>query len=291
MKKILMMFILILTTQIYTQSDNIKELENGINLFDQKKYDAAKEIFETIVDDNDDIAEAHYYLAKCLFNLGDLDEAIEHGEKAVELNDKNADYHFDLGRMYAEDARDASFFRAPFIAGDIKEQFERTVELDPDHLQGRMGLAQFYIQAPGIAGGDIDKALEQAEIIVTMDEMQGRFLLSQIYIEKEDLNKAEAELKILEAKFGEDPEFYYFYNNYGYFLLNQGKVDEAIDKFKKQVSLSPEEANPYDSLGEAYRIKGMLAESLKKYQKAYSISPSERVKEIIEELNKEIDNK
>jgi tetratricopeptide (TPR) repeat protein len=193
--------------------------------------------------------------------------------------------------MYAEDARDASFFRAPFIAGDIREQFERTVELDPDHLQGRIGLAQFYIQAPGIAGGDIDKALEQAEIIVTMDEMQGRFLLSQIYIEKENLNKAEAELKILEAKFGEDPEFYYFYNNYGYFLLNQGKVDEAIDKFKKQVSLSPEEANPYDSLGEAYRIKGMLAESLKKYQKAYSISPSERVKEIIEELNKEIDNK
>ena len=290
MKYILMMFILILTTQIYTQSDNSKELENGINLFDQEKYDAAKEIFEAIVDDNDDIAEAHYYLAKCLFSLGDLDEAIDHGEIAVELDDKSAEYHFNLGMMYAEDAKDASFFRAPFIAGDIKEQFERTVELDPDHLQGRIGLAQFYFQAPGIAGGDIDKALEQAEIVVTMDEMQGRYLLSQIYIEKENLNKAEAELIILEKKFGEDPELYYLYNNYGYFLLNQGRVDEAIDKFKKQVSLAPEKANPYDSLGEAYRVKGMLVESLKEYQKAYSISPSDRVKEIIEELNEEIGN-
>jgi len=54
--------------------------------------------------------------------------------------------------------------------------------------------------------------------------------------------------------------------------------------------LAPEEANPYDSLGEAYRIKGMLAESLKEYNKAYSISPSGRVKEIIEELNEEIGN-
>ncbi len=291
MKNILLMLILILSTQIYTQNDNSKQLENGINLYNQEKYDAAKKIFETILDDNDDIAEAHHYLAKCLFNLGDLDDAIDHGEKAVELDDKNADYHFELGMMYAEDARDASIFRAPFIAGDIKEQFERTIELNPEHLQGRLGLAQFYLQAPGIAGGDVDKALEQAQIVVTMDEMRGRFLLSQIYIEKENINKAEAELKILEEKFGEDPEFYYFYNSYGYFLLNQDRVDEAIEKFKKQVSLAPEEANPYDSLGEAYRIKGMLDESLKEYQKAFSISPSDRVKEIIEELNEKIGNK
>ena len=65
-------------------------------------------------------------------------------------------------------------------------------------------------------------------------------------------------------------------------------MDEAIEKFKKQVSLAPEEANPYDSLGEAYRIKCMLVESLKEYQKAFSISPSDGVEEIIEELKEEI---
>ena len=288
MQKIIVIFILVLTTQIYTQSDYSKELENGINLFNEEKYDEAKEIFETILDDNDDIAEAHYYLAKCLFNLGELDDAIEHGEKAVELEDKNAEYHFDLGIMYAEDARDASFFRAPFIAGDIKEQFERTIELDPDHLQGRIGFAQFYLQAPGIAGGDVDKALEQSEIVLTMDERQGRILLFQVYNQLEKFIKAEGELKITEDNFGDDPEFYNFHNSYGYFLLNRGRVDEAIEKFKKQVSLAPEEANPYDSLGEAYRIKGMLAESLNEYKKAFSISPSDRVEEIIEELNEEI---
>jgi len=290
MKNILLMIILLLSTQIYTQSDKSKELVNGINLFNQEKYDAAKEIFETIVEKNNDIAEAHYYLSKCLFNLGDLDEAIDHGEEAVELDDRNAEYHFELGMMYAEDARDASIFRAPFIAGDIKEQFERTIELDPNHLQGRIGLAQFYLQAPGIAGGDVDKALEQSKIVLKMNEKQGRLLLFQVYYQKENFNKAEDELKIIDRKFGEDPEFYYFYNSYGYFLLTQERVDEAIVKFKKQVSLAPGKANPYDSLGDAYRIKGMLVESLKQYQKAFSISPSERVKEIIEELNEEINN-
>ncbi len=290
MKNILLIFILILSTQIYTQSDTSKDLENGINLFNEDKYDAAREVFENILEKNDDIPEAHYYLAKCLFNLGDLDEAIDHGEIAVELDDKNAEYHFDLGMMYAEDASDASIFRAPFIAGAMKEQFERTVELDPNHLQGRINLAQFYLRAPGIAGGDVDKALEQAQIVLKMNEKQGRLLLFQVYYEEENFIKAETELKIIDEKFGDDPEFYYFYNSYGYFLLAQERVDEAIEKFKKQVSLAPEEANPYDSLGEAYRIKGMLVESLKEYQKAYSISPLERVKEIIEELKEEISN-
>ena len=111
-----------------------------------------------------------------------------------------------------------------------------------------------------------------------------------MYNQQEKYNKAETELKLVEENFGDDPEFYYFYNSYGYFLLNRGRVDEAIEKFKKQVSLAPEEANPYDSLGEAYRIKGMVKESLIEYQKAFSISPSERVEEIIEDLKEEIGN-
>ena len=148
MKNNLLIFILILSTEICSQSDSDKALENGINLFNQEMYDAARLIFETILEENNDIAEAHYYLGKCFFRLGDLDEAIAQGEKAVELDEENAEYHFELGMMYSEDARDASIFTAPFVAGNIKEQFQRTIELDPNHLQGRIGLAQFYLQAP-----------------------------------------------------------------------------------------------------------------------------------------------
>ena len=162
MKNILFILVFILTIPIYSQNYDAKELESGIDLFNQDRYDAAKNTFEDILDNNDDIAEAHYYLSKCLFNLGDLDEAIDRGEKSVELDDKNTEYHYNLGVMYAEDAKDASIFRAPFIAGDIKEQFQKTIELDPDNIKGRIGLAQFYLQAPGISGGDVDKALEQA---------------------------------------------------------------------------------------------------------------------------------
>lgn len=282
------MLILILTTQVFAQSVDSKELESGIKLIDQEQYDTAKETFETLSENNDGLAEVHFYLAICLSNLGDLDEAITHAEKAVELADKNANCHYLLGQLYYTDLENVGNFRKLLIAGKLKEQFKRTVELDPDHLQGRISLAYFYLLIPGMLGGDIEKALEQSEVVLTMDEKQGRLLLSQVYDKKENYNKAEAELILLEEKYGEDPEFYKFYNSYGYFLLRRGRVDEAIEKFKKQVSLHPEEANPYDSLGEAYRIKGLLVESLKEYQKSYSISPSDNVKETIAELKEEI---
>jgi hypothetical protein len=62
MKILFMILILLLTTQIYTQTDYSKELEIGIDLFNQEKFERAREIFETIINDNDDLSEAHYYL-------------------------------------------------------------------------------------------------------------------------------------------------------------------------------------------------------------------------------------
>ena len=72
---------------------------------------------------------------------------------------------------------------------------------------------------------------------------------------------------------------------YGYFLLNAGKVDLAIEKFRKQVALAPNDANAHDSLGEGLMKKGMIKEALAEYNRALEIDPSlqnaqEKVKEI-----------
>jgi hypothetical protein len=45
MKKILLLVILTLSTQFYAQS----LLDNGISLYNQEKYSAAKEIFESVL--------------------------------------------------------------------------------------------------------------------------------------------------------------------------------------------------------------------------------------------------
>ena len=172
----------------------------------------------------------------------------------------------------------------------MKSQFEKAVELDYSNIDARAGLAQYYLMAPGIMGGDINKAIEQANIVIKYNEIRGRSMLAEIYVRQKDMKKAENEFVQLEKKIGDDKKYYSFYNSYGYFLLSQGRVDEAISKFKKQIQLAPDNANSYDSIGEAYLKKGMLKEALAEYNHALQIDPNfkssqEKVKEIREKLN------
>ncbi|MDI1240754.1 MAG: tetratricopeptide repeat protein [bacterium] len=62
-------------------------------------------------------------------------------------------------------------------------------------------------------------------------------------------------------------------NNAGYFLLNQNRVDEAIEVFKLNVELHPTSANACDSLGEAFLKKGDKANALTNYRRALELDP------------------
>lgn len=64
-------------------------------------------------------------------------------------------------------------------------------------------------------------------------------------------------------------------NNAAYQLLLKGKLDEAIQMFKKNSELHPESANVYDSLGEAYERSGQMKLAKENYEKAYEIASKE----------------
>lgn len=63
-------------------------------------------------------------------------------------------------------------------------------------------------------------------------------------------------------------------NQFGYFLLNNKKVSEAIEIFKLNVEYYPNSANVYDSLGDALQAAGKKEEAIKSYEKALSIDPN-----------------
>ena len=62
-------------------------------------------------------------------------------------------------------------------------------------------------------------------------------------------------------------------NVVGYQLMAQGKLDEAIAMFRKNVKDYPRSWNVYDSLGEALAKQGNRKEALSNYQKALSLAP------------------
>jgi tetratricopeptide (TPR) repeat protein len=77
-------------------------------------------------------------------------------------------------------------------------------------------------------------------------------------------------------------------NFLGYTLLREEKLDMSLAIFQLNVQLFPEEANPYDSLGDAYLEKGNTELAIESFKKALRIDPSfESSKRKLEEFKLE----
>src|SRR5215469_5555994 len=82
------------------------------------------------------------------------------------------------------------------------------------------------------------------------------------------------------------PEF--VLNAVGYDFLRDGKTDEAIRLFRRNVQEYPESSNVWDSLGEAYAAAGKKDLAIENYQKSLELNPkNENAKERLKKLRGE----
>src|SRR5258708_7333585 len=98
-------------------------------------------------------------LGKKALAANDSEKAAEYFTKAIQLRPNSAAYHFHLGEAYGSQAQKASIFGQASLAGKTKDEFLKAVELDPNQLQARSALVDYYTMAPAIMGGSKEKAL------------------------------------------------------------------------------------------------------------------------------------
>ncbi len=90
---------------------------------------------------------------------------------------------------------------------------------------------------------------------------------------KHGIDYIEENFKALTENFhSEDPKGLIL-NGIGYNFLREGELEEALKFFKLNVKLFPEDANLWDSLGEAYFKLGDNEKALEYYQKALAMDP------------------
>ncbi len=265
-------------------------LNEGKKLLQQGKFRQAEVFFKQQVKERENNAAANYYLGRAYLMLGNYDEAADYCETAVELADSVAEYHFWLANALGQKAQNSNILKQAWLAPKILKQFERTVQLDPKHVGGHVGCANFYIMAPSIMGGDLEKARKEADILIKLAPMKGRLLKISIYEKEGKSELAEREYDAMGKSLADSTRNYSFYNQYGYFLLKRKKYDKAIKMFRKQVQLAPDKANPHDSFGDGLRAAGRLQEALAEYQKALQMDPTfkaskKKIKQIKEELH------
>lgn len=75
-------------------------------------------------------------------------------------------------------------------------------------------------------------------------------------------------------------------NSWGYKLISQKRLKDALELFKLNVSLYPSSANAFDSLGEIYAELGENELAVKNYEQSLRLNPENKnAKEMITKIS------
>jgi cytochrome c-type biogenesis protein CcmH/NrfG len=148
-------------------------MTTGVRLFEHGQFAAAQQFFEVFVSQRPTDPAGAYYLGRTPFERGQYEQAATRFEQAVQLDSGNAAYHHWLGRAYGRQAQQAGG-EAFFFARKVKTHFEKAVDLNPDNIEARFDLLEYYLQASVFVDGGLTKARGQAEEIAKRNAEEGR---------------------------------------------------------------------------------------------------------------------
>src|SRR6266446_2556188 len=193
-------------------------------------------------------AESSNLLCRAYFALEDWNRAESSCRKAASLDPDNSRFHLWLGRVYGEKADRANFLAAAGLAGKVRGEFERAVQLNPKDVDARLDLAEFYLAAPGIVGGGEQKARAQAQFIATVNPAREHWVYARIAEQKKDVATAEREYRQYIDLSQGDAEAWL---NLALFLRRQKRFDEMEQAI---VKLSQAPMHKLDVLVEASQM-------------------------------------
>ena len=244
-------------------------------LFGTNQSDLLEKYQPNISSDPNDFA-AHFLLARELFQQKDLEGAINHYQRAIELGPTISIAHFDYGiALQTQGNHEQAFV-----------EFLETLKYNPDHAQALIK-AMEYLQyeeqcAPNYK---IIKIHKLGQTIAEHHQVQGAPDSSFIHYRKALLcdpkyerplldcaynlsisNNLAAAYEIYQAIYGTGIKIHPLSYNLAHILFRMGRIDEAIAKCKEVIALSPEHAPAHFCLGSAYLTLGNYKDGWKEYE-------------------------
>jgi predicted Zn-dependent protease len=172
-------------------------------------------------------------------------EAVELAEHAAEAAPDRAELQSLLGRALGARIGELAFMQQGFVAPRMLRAFKRSVELDPNHVPGLIGLANYYLYSPAIAGGSYGKAEEYALQVEKLDAYNGAVVRAQIRERQEQW--AEAAL-CYRAALVVQPKNPWLHAQLGAALAKAGQKADAKVAYEAALGISPDFAQAKEGL-------------------------------------------
>lgn len=234
----------------------VKTVEAKVR-FQEGDIAEAAELFDSLIESGD--AESEIYFLKGLLQVqnGDHEKALELYSKAIEMQPDF--YLYWLKRAESEYA----------LGEDSVHSLRKAQELEPDdgwihNLSGLIALENGDLQ---VAAAELEAA---ERLLPEQDEV--RINRSEVLYRSEGIEKA---LQSIPAESGT------LCNQRGNLWAREGRLDEAIDEYRKAVQLVPEDPVVRENLAAALWDAGLISEADEHLAAVLETHPSVRAYELI----------
>lgn len=263
----------------------LPELTRARELYERTGYEEALSLLKTIPVKN---AAVHALIGKCQYMRGEFKPASESFELAVRLEPDVAEHHHWLGRSYGRRAETSSFVTAPGLASKARQSFEKAVELNLRATEAVADLFEYYLEAPGILGGGMEKARALAEKTKSLNLAEYHYRLAQIAVKNKEFGDAEEQLRravdLAPRQVGRILDL-------ASFLAKQGRYQQSDAAFSQAEQVAPNSPRVMFERAKAYirarRNLGAARELLVRYLNS-PLSPEDPPRSQAEQLLKQV---
>lgn len=234
-----------------------KSIHWGVELLRQGKHVEAADVYRKVLRSDPRNSDAMHLMAVALFQLGQVQRAIELAEGAVKSNARIADYHSNLGRYYLSVSK----------LEEASTSLERALRLAPRHPMATFNLA-LVRQAQNRnseAEALFRRYLEINPGDASAHHHLGNLLAAQYRFE-EALPHCE---RVTELQ----PHQAEAWNNLGNVEQQLGRWSSALERYQRALALKPDYADAITNRGAALQSLGRLDEAEQCYREALAVSP------------------
>lgn len=194
------------------------------------------------------LQQAH---AQALIGLDQAENAADFLQKAHKAFPKDADLLQLAAMNQFTLAQQASIFSAAGHAKDGLALLKQAVQLAPEDGDLQLNLIGFYLQAPGIAGGDEDEGKKLAKALTGKDPVAGP--LAQAMVLSSDDNADEA-LKVIDAALQQQPQQSRLLAQKAALLLGKKQAAEAAALYQQAAQYAEKPKQKFSYLYQIGRL-------------------------------------
>lgn len=183
--------------------------------------------------------------------LDDSEAALDILDDAAERYPADPEIHFQQAQVLVRRIDEVSVFSKLGVARRALAAFRRAAELDPEDPKYLSAVAEYYRQAPGIAGGDTDEAQNWAQRLKGVAPQHAELLLAQIALDQGERDGALSRLRALAADGMIEARMWLAANE-----VSESRLEAAISLYRQVLAAQPDHLLALYGLGRNAAVSG-----------------------------------